>query len=150
MSRRMDYSVAFDAPPEKIYQDFTSKVAEGRTLPMEDVLEVAQGRVWSGEDAKRLSLVDELGGFRQAIALVREAAGIDPDATLRLRVFPERKPFWQRLLERGSPSGEVQATVLSLRRVVELAQPLFELSRRVGLLKEEEVLRMEQELVLPD
>jgi len=135
---------------DRIYEDFTNKVAEGRALPKESVLEVAKGRVWSGEDAKRMSLIDELGGFRQAIALAREAAGIEPDAPVRLRVFPEEKPVWQRLLERSSPSGDARAAALALGRLGELARPLLELSRRLGLLSDEGVLKMEDDLVLPN
>ena len=134
---------------DRIYEDFTNKVAQGRALPKESVLEAARGRVWSGEDAKRLSLIDELGGFREAIALAREAAGIAPDAPVRLKVFPEEKPVWQRLLERGSPSGDARVAALALGHLGELARPLLELSRRLGLASDQGVLSMEEDLLLP-
>ncbi len=52
---------------DKIYEDFIQKVAEGRRLKPEFVQEIAQGRVWSGKEAIKLGLVDELGGLGQAI-----------------------------------------------------------------------------------
>jgi protease-4 len=76
---------------DRIYEDFVTKVAAGRDLPKVKVLEVAGGRVWTGEDAKALGLIDELGGFPVALRLVKEAAGIPQDADVRLRVFPPKK-----------------------------------------------------------
>src|SRR4030065_294058 len=51
---------------DRIYEEFTEKAAKGRNLPLEKVREAARGRVWSGEAAKALGLVDELGGFPAA------------------------------------------------------------------------------------
>lgn len=82
------------------YEGFTDAVAAGRGLPKERVLEVAKGRQRTGEDAKQAGLVDELGGFRTALALTREAAGIPPDAPIRLREFPPRRSLIAGLLGR--------------------------------------------------
>lgn len=135
---------------DRIYQDFTNKVAEGRSLSQDRVLEIAKGRVWTGEDAKELSLVDELGGFPQAIALAREAAGIAPDAPVQLRVFPAPKPFWQRLLQRGTAGADARATAAVLERASEIIAPVVELTRRLGLLADVGVLTMEDEPILPN
>ena len=59
---------------EKIYHTFKSRVAEGRSLNMETVEEIAQGRVWSGKDAVDIGLVDSLGGLNEAIASAAELA----------------------------------------------------------------------------
>ncbi|HEY6049746.1 MAG TPA: signal peptide peptidase SppA, partial [Thermoanaerobaculia bacterium] len=59
----------FDAWLDRIYADFTSKVAASRRLPKEKVLEIARGRIWTGEDAVKIGLVDELGGFETAVRL---------------------------------------------------------------------------------
>jgi len=83
---------------DRIYDDFTTKVAEGRKLPKEKVLEIAKGRVWTGEDAKALGLVDELGGFPVAVRLVREAAGLPVDAKIHLKEFPLKKSPLEALL----------------------------------------------------
>lgn len=61
---------------DKVYESFTSKVAEGRNLPLERVLDIAEGRVWSGEDAQRIGLVDGLGGLKTAIGLAADKAGL--------------------------------------------------------------------------
>lgn len=61
---------------DKIYDTFTSIVAEGRNLPKERVLELAQGRVWSGTSAVELGLADANGGLRTAIAIAVDKAGL--------------------------------------------------------------------------
>ena len=54
---------------DRVYERFTSLVAEGRNLPLERVLELAEGRVWSGADAQSNGLVDTNGGLKAAIAI---------------------------------------------------------------------------------
>ena len=62
---------------EKIYHTFKSRVAEGRSLSIETVEEIAQGRVWSGKDAVENGLVDTLGGLQEAIESAAKLAEID-------------------------------------------------------------------------
>ena len=76
-----------------VYNDFTHKVAEGRKMPLDRVLEVARGRVWTGADAKDRGLVDELGGFWTAVADVKQLAKIDPATRVVFRDYPRRKGF---------------------------------------------------------
>jgi protease-4 len=83
----------------RVYADFTQKVAEGRGMPIARVTEVAEGRVWSGADALDAGLVDALGGYRKAFALAREAAGLDPEAPIQVRVFPEARDPVQAFIE---------------------------------------------------
>ena len=61
---------------EKVYHTFKSRVAEGRSLSMEEVEEIAQGRVWSGKQAIEVGLVDALGGLEEAIIAAAELANI--------------------------------------------------------------------------
>ena len=61
---------------DKVYDTFTTKVANGRNLPMDKVLELAQGRVWSGTRAVELGLADANGGLREAIAIAADKAGV--------------------------------------------------------------------------
>ncbi len=129
---------------DRVYADFTSKVAEGRGLPKERVLEIAKGRVWSGEDAKELGLVDELGGFSEAIALAREAAGIDADAAIHLKPFPERKSPWKLFLEQRSGNQESKAVIAAMARAGELVGPLTRLAKQLGMTKERGVLEIEK------
>ena len=83
---------------ESGYQAFLERVAESRKKTTEEVHAVAQGRVWSGRDAKALGLVDELGGLARALELAKERAGFAPDAKVELRVLPEKRPLLQYLL----------------------------------------------------
>jgi protease-4 len=66
----------------QFYQLFLGRVAEGRKMTKEAVDRVAQGRVWTGEQALAHGLVDELGGFRQAVAYARQKAGVSAAAPL--------------------------------------------------------------------
>ena len=59
---------------DRVYTTFTSDVSEGRNLPIERVLEIAGGRVWSGEEALGIGLVDACGGLKTAIALAVDKA----------------------------------------------------------------------------
>ncbi|MGI6405273.1 MAG: signal peptide peptidase SppA [Syntrophaceticus sp.] len=60
-----------------IYDQFLDAVVEGRGLPKEKVRQLADGRVYSGNQAKEVGLVDELGGQREAIELAAKLAGIE-------------------------------------------------------------------------
>ena len=61
---------------DKVYETFTTKVSNGRNLPMAKVLDIAQGRVWSGTRAVELGLADANGGLREAIAVAADKACI--------------------------------------------------------------------------
>ena len=80
---------AFRESMEDIYVDFTSRVAEGRNIPLERVLEIAKGRVWTGMQAKELGLVDELGGFSKAVEIAKKLAKIEADKKVRIKQFPK-------------------------------------------------------------
>ncbi len=81
---------------EDTYQRFLSRVAEGRGLTMARVDSLAQGRVWSGTEAQRLGLVDEMGGLDDAIAEAASLAGI---SSFGLNKYPRYKSGLARLLE---------------------------------------------------
>jgi protease-4 len=90
-----------------VYSDFTSKVAEGRKMPIERVEDVARGRVWTGADALERGLVDKLGGFWTAVDDVKMLAGIDADTRVRFKTYPASEGFFgavSRLLETSSTS----------------------------------------------
>jgi protease-4 len=130
-----DYSpeewARFQAWLDRVYEDFTGKVAEGRHLTKEKVLQIAKGRIWSGEDAKAIGLVDEVGGYPTALRLVREAAKLPADAPVNLKVFPERKTLLQALIERES--GEPSAQLALAARAVAGLRPIMQEAERVGL-----------------
>jgi protease-4 len=133
-SSTSDYTPAewarFQAWLDRVYSDFTSKVADGRRLPKARVLEIAKGRIWSGEDAKPLGLVDELGGFPTALALAKSAAHIPASDDVRLELFPKKKTTFESFMERFS--GETpDSSERALVRTLELIQPLARQLRAV-------------------
>ena len=73
---------------DDIYDLFKSRVAEGRGMTKEEVGVIARGRVWTGRDAKRIGLVDELGGIEDAIKYAAKQADIKDIKTL---YYPEVK-----------------------------------------------------------
>ena len=130
---------------DRVYEDFTQKVADGRGLTQEQVHTVAKGRIWTGEDAKEIGLVDELGGFPVALRLAKQAAGIDEDVTVRLRLFPAQKTLIETVLSNLQDREDVvenTPTAVALRRAMQTIQPLVHMGHRLGLLSEPGVLTM--------
>ncbi|WP_224996546.1 signal peptide peptidase SppA [Cesiribacter sp. SM1] len=81
---------------EEGYEEFTRKAAEGRNMSVEQLREVASGRVWSGLEAKDRGLVDVLGGLDEAINIAVAKAGLE-EGDYRLRYYPEKKSFIEEL-----------------------------------------------------
>jgi protease-4 len=79
------------------YDGFVSRVAESRKLTRERVQEIAQGRVWTGRQAKELGLVDELGGLDRAVAVAKQAAKIDAAQEVDLVSYPPPKGLLESL-----------------------------------------------------
>jgi protease IV len=80
-----------------IYEEFVGKVAEARSLPRERVHEIAQGRVWSGAEALKLGLVDEIGGLDAAIAFAAKKA--DLASGYSVSEFPRKKDLGELIAE---------------------------------------------------
>jgi protease-4 len=85
---------------EAFYETFVEKAAEGRKKTPAEIDAVAQGRVWTGRQALDEGLVDALGGLDRALEAAREKAHIARGAGLNVVVLPERKGFFETLLER--------------------------------------------------
>ncbi|NOT57631.1 MAG: signal peptide peptidase SppA [Deltaproteobacteria bacterium] len=138
----------FQQELDRVYDDFTSKAAQGRKMPKDKLLEVAKGRIWTGEDAKALGLVDELGGFPLALRLTKAAAGIAETADVQLEVFPRRKTsFRQLVLERlfeDDDEIDPENPTTVLMRTVQQVQPLAQLAAQLGLAPSPGVLTMPQ------
>ena len=79
---------------QDVYKHFTSKAAEGRDMSLEKLEELAGGQIYTGRDAKRIGLVDELGTLQDAIQAAKQMAGLDPDNEVKLEILPEQEnPF---------------------------------------------------------
>jgi len=72
---------------DDIYDQFVSAVAEGRNLPVEKVRNLADGRIFTGRQAKEIGLVDELGGMQDAVGIAKDLAGISGEPKL---VYPPK------------------------------------------------------------
>lgn len=126
----------FEAWLDRVYVDFTGKVADGRKLPKETVLKIAKGRIWSGQDAKDLGLVDALGGFDVALTLAKQAAKIPEGRDVNIVSFPRPKTWLETLSKQSPDNSEGEAWA---RVGVELAtelRPAIALLRQLGLTQE--------------
>lgn len=88
---------------DQVYNTFTSRVAEGRKIRQNMVDSIGQGRVWSGIDAKRLGLVDVLGGLDDAIAIAAKKANL---VNYRIKTLPEQKDAMQEIMDGLSGNAE--------------------------------------------
>jgi protease-4 len=139
----------FQAWLDRVYVDFTGKVADGRKLPKEKVLEIAKGRIWTGQDAKNLGLVDELGGYDTALKLAKKAVGVPEGNEVRVVVFPRPRSFYESVIERrGADNSDKEAVGQTLEKILQVVQPVARQLDAAGIkgrdADQDDVLRMDQ------
>ncbi len=110
--------VQFRAFLSSFYEQFLARVSAGRNMERDAVHQVAQGRVWTGVQAKERGLVDELGGLDMAIAAARDLAKVGADEELTIDRYPKRKTFVEQLLEdldeqAATPTPDVSLVAVS-------------------------------------
>ena len=105
---------AFAGWMDGIYNEFIARVVRGRDLPEERVREIARGRVWTGAQARQLGLVDELGGFHEAVNRARVLAEIGEDEDIQLRRFPAQRSPWEELARAFSGGTEAAEALITL------------------------------------
>jgi protease-4 len=118
-----------------IYDDFTQRVADGREIEIATVREIARGRVWTGEQALENGLIDEIGGFMEAVAAARRLADIEDGQTINLQRFPrERTPFeaFQELFGVSAEGAQSLAQLNALMNSPEV-QALIEARQSAGV-----------------
>ena len=118
-----------EAMMQDTYDEFVEKAAQARNMPPEKLDAVAQGRVWTGRQAKAIGLVDELGGLSHAIAAAKQRAKIAADADVEVVVYPPRRSVYE-LLSQGFKSEESLLKIIALpaderRALATLAAPLM-------------------------
>jgi len=113
------------------YDAFVEKAAAGRNTTPERIDAIAQGRVWTGRQAKELGLVDELGGLDRALALAKERAKIAAGSDVELVVFPPKRSIFE-VLRGRTDSAAALAAILGDRnaRAVEAVTAPLRLFRR--------------------
>lgn len=95
-----------------VYEDFLAIVAAGRGLKRDGVHDIAQGRVWLGEDARGLKLVDQLGGLREALKEAKRLAKLDDAAWVQVPALHSgRETFLQQLLSDDDDQAPLFAKV---------------------------------------
>ena len=113
---------AYRGQLQDIYDDFTTRVANGRDLPLERVKEIAKGRVWTGAQAKDIGLVDELGGIMTAINAAKKLAEIDADEDVRIKVFPRQKSIEDQINDLFTGSAQLAQDVQTLQEIAALPE----------------------------
>ncbi|MFP4290267.1 MAG: signal peptide peptidase SppA [Cyclobacteriaceae bacterium] len=103
---------------EEGYETFTRKAAAGRNMPLEQLLRVASGRVWSGVEAKDRNLIDVFGGLDQAIEIAVEKAKLE-EGDYQVRYYPKKKTFIEELIA----ELENQTSTYFLKRELGLTYP---------------------------
>ncbi len=127
---------------EEMYQTFLKRVSQGRNISMEEADQLAQGRVWSGTDAKRLGLVDELGGLEDAIKAAAELAEIK---TYSIRKFPKYKSGFEQLMEMmGGTSAKVKESLIE----EEIGLEAYTLLKQIKSVMEQEGVQARMPFVL--
>jgi protease-4 len=116
---------------EDIYDQFTTKAAAGRSMPIEKLRKLAGGRVYTGRQAKENGLIDQLGTLEDAVAEAKQLAGIDKDEEVKLKVLPEPTNFFEALFGNMDSEKEVRLG----QGVESLAPELIDVARRAHRLR---------------
>ncbi len=116
-----DAQLKFDKILDHIYVSFVTRVAEGRNMTFDDVDKIAQGRVWTGKQAKEIGLVDALGGVKEAIALAKEVAEIGEEEDVVITRYPpplSTIEMFMKLATEGADMGVTPPKVGVLEKLV--------------------------------
>lgn len=83
-----------------IYEQFLERVSSSRNIPVDEVHRIGKGRVWTGNQALRLNLVDGLGGLPLAINTAKNLAGLTAEEEVRLVIWPKKRSWLDIILGR--------------------------------------------------
>ncbi len=84
---------------EGIYHRFINKVSSGRNKSFDEIRAIAKGRVWTGEDAHKIGLVDTLGGIRTAINIAKRRIGVPENELVRIKEYPKPTDSFEKLIK---------------------------------------------------
>jgi protease IV len=90
---------------QAFYDQFVEKVADARHTTPEKIDAIAQGRVWTGQQAKENKLVDELGGLDRAISIAKQRAKIAADSDVEIQIYPAPKSFYEVISDAFNGTG---------------------------------------------
>lgn len=109
---------------DTVYAEFTRQVGEARKLEGTRLDAAARGRVFSGTDARKAGLIDELGGLQLALNIAKAKAGIDESRQIEIRRFPPESDRWQKVLERVLRLAGIDAAGPTVRAPREVRETL--------------------------
>ncbi|KAJ0986767.1 hypothetical protein J5N97_005123 [Dioscorea zingiberensis] len=109
---RPDEAELFAKSAQNAYKQFRDKAALSRSMTIDQMEEVAQGRVWSGKDAASRGLVDAIGGFSRAVAIAKQMAAIPQDGQVQLVELSRQSPSLPAIL------SSIGSSILGLDRTV--------------------------------
>ncbi len=99
---------------EDFYNRFVENAARSRHMTVEKLHSVAQGRVWTGRQAKQVGLVDELGGLERALAVAKQRAGLSPNAEVQVVTYPPRRTLLEWVGESLQSQSRAEAGVAAI------------------------------------
>lgn len=114
------------------YEDFTGKAAKGRNMNLDSLKRIAGGRVWTGEQAQSLGLVDELGNFEKAVEIAAKAAKLGKDDYV-LRFYPAQQTFVEKILKTTETSLKERAMKEELGQMYPIFKEIQRLKTMQGL-----------------
>ena len=116
---------------EDTYEQFTSKAAAGRDMPLDQLKKLAGGKVYSGERAKAIGLIDELGTLHDAVAVAKGLAGIDADKDVKIRTLPKAPDLMESLFGGNDSEKEVEVKI----DLGQFSPEMEAIARRAGVLR---------------
>ena len=107
---------------QETYHQFVSKAAEGRKMEYNRLEEIAQGRVYTGRQAKKLGLIDEIGTLDDAIGEAKKLAGLKPGADVEIEILPQPKSLFEQLFNgEGVEANELTAAMPEVVKTIRKA-----------------------------
>jgi len=107
---------------QETYHEFVSKAAQGRKMDFNRLEELAQGRVYTGRQAKKLGLIDEVGTLADAIAEAKKQAGLKPGTDVEIEILPQPKSFFEQFFSAESAdASEFTAAMPDLVKTIRQA-----------------------------
>ncbi len=116
---------------EKIYDDFITKVADGRGMTKEQIDSIGQGRVWAGADALEIGLVDEIGGLNKAIDIAKDLAKIE---NYHIEDYPKREDPFEKFIKELSSDIESRMVKNNLGENYKYYQKMQSITKQTGVM----------------
>ena len=129
-----------------IYDQFTSKAAQGRKMPKDKLEKLARGRVYTGGAALKIGLVDELGSLDDAIAYAKKQAGVGPDEKLEKLILPKATSPLESILGPLDPNADSKVADAAVRHFLRSISP--ELEQNLQALRLMQILSRDRTLTV--